>query len=58
MSIVCGGVYAVQHQHFERERELATIKVLGFRRGEVHHYVNKETLDFDGDWCRAGRSTG
>ena len=28
----------------ERGRELATIKVLGFRRGEVHHYVNKETL--------------
>lgn len=28
----------------ERERELATIKVLGFRRGEVHSYVNKETL--------------
>ena len=28
----------------ERKRELATIKVLGFRRGEVHHYVNKETL--------------
>ncbi len=28
----------------ERERELATIKVLGFRAGEVHHYVNKETL--------------
>lgn len=28
----------------ERERELATIKVLGFRRGEVHHYVNKETI--------------
>ena len=28
----------------ERERELATIKVLGFRRGEVHHYINKETL--------------
>lgn len=28
----------------ERERELATIKVLGFRRGEVHHYVNKETV--------------
>ena len=28
----------------ERERELATIKVLGFRRREVHHYVNKETL--------------
>ena len=28
----------------ERIREIATIKVLGFRRGEVHHYVNKETL--------------
>lgn len=28
----------------ERERELATIKVLGFRAGEVHTYVNKETL--------------
>ncbi|WP_156963189.1 ABC transporter permease [Bifidobacterium stellenboschense] len=28
----------------ERERELATIKVLGFRRGEVHGYVNKEML--------------
>lgn len=28
----------------ERERELATIKVLGFRKSEVHHYVNKETL--------------
>ena len=32
----------------ERERELATIKVLGFRRGEVHHYVNKETLILTG----------
>ncbi|PLS30976.1 ABC transporter permease [Bifidobacterium margollesii] len=28
----------------ERERELATIKVLGFRRKEVHGYVNKEIL--------------
>ena len=28
----------------ERERELATIKVLGFRPREVHHYVNKETI--------------
>nr|WP_286165729.1 FtsX-like permease family protein [Olsenella uli] len=28
----------------ERERELATIKVLGFRRPEVHRYINKETL--------------
>ncbi len=28
----------------ERERERATIKVLGFRRGEVHRYINKETI--------------
>ena len=28
----------------ERERELATLKVLGFRRGEVRRYVNKETM--------------
>ena len=28
----------------ERERELATIKVLGFFDHEVHSYVNKETL--------------
>ena len=28
----------------ERERELATIKVLGFFDNEVHLYVNKETL--------------
>jgi putative ABC transport system permease protein len=28
----------------ERERELATIKVLGFYDNEVHLYVNKETL--------------
>ncbi len=28
----------------ERERELATIKVLGFKRKEVYTYVNKETL--------------
>ena len=28
----------------ERERELATIKVLGFRPHEVHTYINKETL--------------
>lgn len=32
----------------ERERELATIKVLGFRHREVHHYVNKETLILTG----------
>jgi putative ABC transport system permease protein len=28
----------------ERERELATIKVLGFQRKEVYSYVNKETV--------------
>lgn len=28
----------------ERERELATIKVLGFYNNEVHLYVNKETV--------------
>ena len=28
----------------ERERELATIKVLGFHDREVHQYVDKETL--------------
>lgn len=28
----------------ERERELATIKVLGFRRREVYRYINKETI--------------
>ena len=28
----------------ERERELATIKVLGFRKREVHVYINKETI--------------
>lgn len=28
----------------ERERELATIKVLGFRREEVYSYVNRETF--------------
>lgn len=32
----------------ERERELATIKVLGFRKAEVHHYVNRETLILTG----------
>lgn len=28
----------------ERIRELATIKVLGFRKREVNHYINKETI--------------
>lgn len=32
----------------ERERELATIKVLGFYDTEVHLYVNKETLILTG----------
>ena len=32
----------------ERERELATIKVLGFFDREVHAYVNKETLILTG----------
>lgn len=32
----------------ERERELATIKVLGFFDREVHTYVNKETLILTG----------
>lgn len=30
----------------ERERELATIKVLGFRPREVRRYINRETLVF------------
>lgn len=32
----------------ERERELATIKVLGFYNAEVHSYVNKETIILTG----------
>lgn len=28
----------------ERERELATIKVLGFQRREIYSYINKETM--------------
>lgn len=32
----------------EREREIATIKVLGFRAGEVRTYINKETLVLTG----------
>ena len=32
----------------ERERELATIKVLGFFDPEVHQYINKETLILTG----------
>ncbi len=37
-------VFTLSNTNISEERELATIKVLGFRRGEVHHYVNKETL--------------
>lgn len=32
----------------ERERELATLKVLGFKRPEVHRYINTETLILTG----------
>ena len=31
-----------------RERELATLKVLGFKRLEVHRYINTETLILTG----------
>ncbi len=42
----------------ERERELATIKVLGFKRGEVHVYINKETLILTGIGILAGLPSG
>ena len=42
----------------ERERELATIKVLGFKRGEVHIYINKETLILTGLGVLAGLPAG
>ncbi|MBW3087307.1 FtsX-like permease family protein [Bifidobacterium sp. 82T24] len=42
----------------ERERELATIKVLGFRRGEVRHYVNKEMLILTGIGVAVGLPLG
>ncbi len=32
----------------EREREIATLKVLGFKRHEVRSYINKETLILTG----------
>ncbi len=32
----------------ERERELATLKVLGFKRPEVHRYIDTETLILTG----------
>lgn len=42
----------------ERERELATIKVLGFYNYEVHSYVNKETLILTGLGILCGMPTG
>jgi putative ABC transport system permease protein len=42
----------------ERERELATIKVLGFYDNEVHRYVNKETLILTGIGIIAGMPLG
>ena len=42
----------------ERERELATIKVLGFKRPEVHRYINKETLILTGLGVAAGLPAG
>lgn len=42
----------------ERERELATIKVLGFYNFEVHSYVNKETIILTGLGILCGMPTG
>ena len=42
----------------ERERELATIKVLGFKRPEVHRYINKETLILTGIGVAVGMPMG
>ena len=42
----------------ERERELATIKVLGFYDSEVHAYVNKETLILTGIGILCGLPLG
>ncbi|MGN1266902.1 MAG: ABC transporter permease, partial [Dorea sp.] len=42
----------------ERERELATIKVLGFYNHEVHSYVNKETLILTGIGLLCGMPAG
>ncbi|MDD6572993.1 MAG: hypothetical protein PUF12_11480 [Thermoflexaceae bacterium] len=42
----------------ERERELATIKVLGFYDKEVHSYVNKETLILTGAGILLGLPLG
>lgn len=42
----------------ERERELATIKVLGFYDVEVHSYVNKETIILTGLGIAFGMPAG
>ena len=42
----------------ERERELATIKVLGFRRSEVRRYVNRESLVLTGIGVAVGLPLG
>ena len=42
----------------EREREIATLKVLGFKRPEVHSYVNKETFILTGLGIVAGLPLG
>ncbi len=42
----------------EREREIATIKVLGFRPGEVRTYINKETLVLTGLGILVGLPAG
>ena len=42
----------------EREREIATIKVLGFYDNEVHAYINKETLLLTGIGILAGIPLG
>lgn len=42
----------------ERERELATIKVLGFRPREVRRYINRETLVLTGFGVVAGLPLG
>ena len=42
----------------ERERELATIKVLGFKAPEVHRYINKETLILTGIGVLVGLPVG
>lgn len=42
----------------ERERELATIKVLGFYDPEVHSYVNKETIILTGLGILCGMPAG